>query len=124
MIIITSLSMIDNSKINYFNRIVVLRYVHKSSHFQNVNTFKNYVIDFRRINSLIKNIDNKFIDVFTANQNRSRVSRVITFTIIKFKKIDTQNKIKKIYLTRFSNHIQKKIKTKNLCVKCLKSNHL
>ena len=113
-IIVASLSMFDNIKINHFDKIIVFRYVYKNFHLQNANTFKKYFVEIRRIDSFIKNIDNRSQKTIATIQNRNRKT-ITSFVNIENKKTNKQNKfkIKIFYLTRFSIHIQKKLNKMN-----------
>ena len=124
-ICVTFLSMSNTTKINHLDRTMTLRYIHKSSHLKETNIFREYLIEIRKINSLIKSIDNR-IDISAATQVRIRTSRnTTTFINVTTRvKDDDKNKSKTFYLTRFSAHVQKKIKFEERCVKCFKSNHI
>ena len=92
------LSMSNTITINYLNRTIIFRYVHKNSHLKKTNIFKKYSIEIRKINALIKNIDNR-INIFATTQIRIRISRnITTFINVTIRvKNDNKNKFKTFY---------------------------
>jgi hypothetical protein len=107
-ICVISLFMFDKTKINHFNRTITLRYVHKNSHLNEINFFDKHLIEIRKMNSLIKNIDNRIdisnrIDALTTTKKfRIRISRNLTtfVNIITSSKDDVKNVFQFMFKTK------------------------